>query len=316
MPCRAGRHAKRGGGWRQAIRAGTGVITLVLAGCADPAAPLERLYNSNLTHETPVDWWHALEGGLIAEQRPPPPGVTDPYPNLAAVPPRPAPTKSTTRRALAAALAAERDRTRLQTAQDPLVIPVPATPAQTSPMRASQAKAATPVPVPDSNLSTATLDAASARPAPPLRQAPVLVAEPDEPMPAGAEGSAIVSGPIPALPGVPPPLPRLPGLPATIFAPAVPKPRPAVLVQFSPGSFTLSAADEAALKTLATRAAGGPVAVSAGGDTGSISPLALDLAWRRVQAIGAQLTADGVTLDHISSEAHADGRGGRAILVD
>ncbi|MBO0711628.1 MAG: hypothetical protein J2P47_10175, partial [Acetobacteraceae bacterium] len=38
----------------------------------------------------PVDWWHGLEGGVIAEQRPPPPGADEPYPNLATVPARPA----------------------------------------------------------------------------------------------------------------------------------------------------------------------------------------------------------------------------------
>jgi outer membrane protein OmpA-like peptidoglycan-associated protein len=37
----------------------------------------------------PVSWWHSLQGGAIAEQRPPPPGATDPYPNLASVPPAP-----------------------------------------------------------------------------------------------------------------------------------------------------------------------------------------------------------------------------------
>ena len=39
----------------------------------------------------PVAWWHDLQGGVIAEQRPPPPGATDPYPNIASVPERPAP---------------------------------------------------------------------------------------------------------------------------------------------------------------------------------------------------------------------------------
>ena len=35
----------------------------------------------------PVTWWHDLQGGKIAEQRPPPPGADEPYPNLASVPP-------------------------------------------------------------------------------------------------------------------------------------------------------------------------------------------------------------------------------------
>ena len=31
----------------------------------------------------PVSWWHDLQGGKIAEERPPPPGADQPYPNLA-----------------------------------------------------------------------------------------------------------------------------------------------------------------------------------------------------------------------------------------
>ncbi len=301
MPCRADRKAKRGGEWKQAARpAAAAAALLLLASCADPAAPFQRLYNSNLGDATPIDWWHALEGGVVAEQRPPPPGVGDPYPNLAEVPARPAPTDATTRRSLAATLAAERDRTRLQNAQDPLVIPVPAVAAKPAQPTATPA-------TPDPGLSTASLETASATPAP-----PPAVPEPDEPMPAGLEGPAVPSGPIPALPGAPPPLPRLPGLPSSIFAPATPRPRPAVAVRFSPASATLRPADEAALQALVTQASGGPIAVSAGGDPGG----GLDLAWRRVQAIGARLAAAGVTPDHIRREAHADGRDGRAILID
>ena len=37
-----------------------------------------------------VDLYHDLQGGVIAAQRPPPPGVNDPYPNLGTVPKRPA----------------------------------------------------------------------------------------------------------------------------------------------------------------------------------------------------------------------------------
>ena len=321
MPCRADRNAKRAGGWTQAAPAATQalacVAALMVAGCADPAAPLERLYNSNLTHENPIDWWHSLEGGLIAEQRPPPPGVTDPYPNLASVPARPVPTDRPTRRALAATLAAERDRTRLQAAQDPLVMPAPAPTSTSAPGKPKPA-------TPDPGLSTATLEAATAAPALPSRQAPVIapvaVPEPEDPIPAGAAPAAIVSGPIPSIPGAPPPPPRLPGLPPTASAPATPRPRPAVLLQFSPGSATLTAADDASLQELAVKAAGGPVAISAGGDASAgslaLAPAALDLAWRRVQAIGARLTTAGVTQPHLHPEAHADGRGGRAILID
>src|SRR5271165_1784750 len=44
---------------------------------------------SNYHTSGPEAWWHEAIGGTIAEQRPPPPGSNDPYPNLATVPPRP-----------------------------------------------------------------------------------------------------------------------------------------------------------------------------------------------------------------------------------
>src|SRR3954451_9375076 len=90
---------------------------LLLAGCET----VQEAYGSKLTFEQPVDWWHQLQGGEIAAQRPPPPGVTDPYPNLAQVPPRPTPTDAATRRALLAQLATLRDRTKQEAAQEPIV---------------------------------------------------------------------------------------------------------------------------------------------------------------------------------------------------
>ncbi|MDQ2802201.1 MAG: hypothetical protein M3Y41_05760, partial [Pseudomonadota bacterium] len=65
-----------------ALRAGLASALLLLAGCGG----VERMYDSQLTTATPVDWWHQLEGGTIAEQRPPPPGLGQPYPNLDQVP--------------------------------------------------------------------------------------------------------------------------------------------------------------------------------------------------------------------------------------
>jgi len=38
----------------------------------------------------PIGWYHDVEGGAIAQQRQPPPGSDQPYPNLANVPPQPA----------------------------------------------------------------------------------------------------------------------------------------------------------------------------------------------------------------------------------
>ncbi|MDE2517419.1 MAG: hypothetical protein KGL12_15440, partial [Rhodospirillales bacterium] len=66
---------------RAALRHGAAALALasLLGGC-----------NSVPDAVNPASWWHHLEGGEIARQRPPPPGADQPYPNLATVPPKPA----------------------------------------------------------------------------------------------------------------------------------------------------------------------------------------------------------------------------------
>ncbi len=315
MVCDADHRPRRARGWRQAGL----TALLLLTGCTATVERIERLYNSHLTPDTPIDWWHQLEGGQIADQRPPPPGVDDPYPNLASVPERPTPTDPATRRALAGRLAAERDATHLQNAQDPLVLPI-ATAAPTA--KKAPSRPAAPPPAPNPDVSTATFDAAAAKPASPAKAA---ADEPADIMPAGKEGSpvvfgSVVSGPIPAIPAAPPPIPALPGLPASTYAEAAPRPRPAAEITFPRDSAILSRSDDAALQALADRRAGGPIAVTAGGDGAGAGPAkqaaALDLALRRIQAIGSRLIAAGVPASQLHENAHADGRRGRATLVE
>src|SRR5438128_1594121 len=104
---------------RQAALA-VGCVVL-LSGCGG----VEAFYDSKLSLDNPVDWWHQLQGGPIANERPPPPGITDPYPNLARVPAKPTPTDANTRAGLSAQLAGQRDQARLMAAQDPVVFPPP-----------------------------------------------------------------------------------------------------------------------------------------------------------------------------------------------
>ena len=106
---------------------------LCLAGCEKVGDQVSELYDSKLPLDQPEDWWHQLQGGMIAEQRPPPPGVADPYPNLDLVPPRPTPTDAATRRKLLADLAAQRDSTKQAVAQQPIVWPVPGAPTPPQP---------------------------------------------------------------------------------------------------------------------------------------------------------------------------------------
>ncbi|MBN8900527.1 MAG: hypothetical protein J0H57_05775, partial [Rhodospirillales bacterium] len=73
-----------------------------------PAVALLAGCSSGKSSLNPVDWWHNLEGGKIAEERPAPPGADAPYPNLATVPSRPAPPDKDAMKQLTAALVADR----------------------------------------------------------------------------------------------------------------------------------------------------------------------------------------------------------------
>ncbi len=287
--------------------------------------------DSKLTLDTPIGWWHDLQGGKIAEVRPPPPGVTDPYPNLSQVPPLPTPTDAATRRALAARLIAERDRTRREATQDPLVLPVAAN-AASAPAPAPSIAAARPAaPPPDPGASVAVLDAATATPPPPSpAAAPSANASPVAAPPAATPVSvasgepqqskpAIESGPTPDLPTEAPPLPRLRGIPETVSAPAMPRLPRGVTIAFRPGSAALPASAEAALRELAVRRAGAVIAVEAGGDAAgpgaAAQAHALPLALARTQSMLDALVAVGVPAASIRVNAAALGRGGDARLL-
>lgn len=330
------------------VNAGLAALALATAGCSS----VERMSDSKLTLETPIGWWHDLQGGKIAEARPPPPGVDDPYPNLAQVPPPPTPTDPATRRALAARLVAERDRTRREATQDPLVLPTPVSqvpgnpaPGNPAPVRPAAASAAArpPAPPPDPSASVAVLEAATAQPAevtqsvPPAPAAPAPAAAPQAstppaPVPSatGARGALeaggpalgrplVESGPVPDLPDEAPPLPRLSGIPASVNAPPVLRLPKDVTVAFPRGSAALPAPADAALRELAGRRAGAAIAVAAGGDAAgpdaAVQARALPLALRRARSMQDALTAAGVPANALRVEAAALGRGGEAHLL-
>ena len=286
---------------------------------------VERLSNSKLTQEGPLDWWHDLQGGRIAEGRPPPPGATDPYPNLSQVPARPTPTDPAVRRALTAQLAAERDRTERQAAQDPIT-PIAAGTAASTPAAAPGRPAGTaarPAPAPaDADASMATLDAATAPPAPApapakSKRAPAASAVASNVAP-GAPAAPAPSGPLPDLPTGVPAVPQLPGLPAATFAPATPRPSPQTVIAFAQGSAALPDSADPALRALAALRAGGGIEVSAGGD-GEAAPdrqeAALPLGLARVRAIQDALVAAGVPMAAIRTEASGLGRTGSVRLL-
>ena len=146
------RSGTRSAGARQArgALAAATLISVPLVGCQK----VEQLYGSQLSSTSPVDWWHQLEGGTVAEQRPPPPGIGSPYPNLAQVPNETPKVDAAQQQALQAQLLSERDRVRRGVAQDPLTPSPP------------NAPVAPPLLPPNPDASHVVADAATTSPAP------------------------------------------------------------------------------------------------------------------------------------------------------
>ena len=294
---------------RRSARRGQATLLclLVLAGCS----AVERLNASKLSAETPIDWWHDLQGGRIARDRPPPPGVNDPYPSLRDVPARPTPTDAGTRRALTAQLAGERDRTERAAARDPIIAPA-AAPAKVAPPKAAPA-------ADEAEPSKAVFDGANAPAPPPAARRPTRPAATPVPTNGMSPPAPVESGPLPELPASAPAIPRLPGLPASAFAPAAPRPLPQAVVTFARGSATLPDSADPALRALAARLAGGGMVVEAGGDADSAAPdaqaAAMPLGLARARSIQAGLQAAGVPPAAIRIEAAGLGRTGIARLL-
>ncbi len=193
---------------------GTLVLTLLLAGCGTA----EKM--------SPVEWWHNLEGGPIAQDRPPPPAADAPYPNLSTVPPRPPAPDPAARAKLTSGLVA--DRTNAQYAAS--LAPLPA-----QPMPRPRPAPLPPQPAGD-DISTASLPAATApklpmsgppRPAlsgPPQPPLPNVPMTPVKAAPTATVEQAPLAAPIPD-PPLAPPAPATfspPPAPATFTPPPAP----------------------------------------------------------------------------------------------
>lgn len=274
---------------------------------------------------TPLSWWHQLEGGAIAEQRPPPPGVDDPYPHVGTTPARPVVPSKAARDALTASLASDRTATDRLDVHDPLPPPAAVAGRPAKPAMADQASAG----------SSATLDAAggaaSQTPsAPPPPPAPVPTPEQQErgePVlampPAPASVTIASGGPLPAMPAAPPPPPRFPGfdIPATEVGRLTPDytpeaPRDTTLA-FAPGTDELLPQSRPVLRRVA--ASGKTVLVRGHGDARSDTPsdqeAALRLALARAARAAEALQGLGVAPARIRIAATAFGRGGDVSVV-
>lgn len=275
-----------------------------------------------------VDFYHSLQGGVIADERPPPPGVDDPYPKVASIPPRPAAPDITAQERLSDQLAAQRDAASRLAAQNPvtaLPAPKPATPAAKPPA------AATPADAPPSN--RVVVDAAPA---------PAATTTAAKPAAAGAQGpsvpplpdissltaipATVASGPLPNFAAAPPPAPGNVGLeipvapPAAANAPppAASAPAGGVVIVFTPGSAMLPPSATLDLRRFALAHRGGNFNITGHGEvvlpTLESQSRALDLGLRRAQAIAGSLSAAGVPASNLHLHAEAAGQGGMITL--
>jgi hypothetical protein len=149
---------------------------LLLAGCASIPSSIN-----------PVSWWHDLQGGAVAQDRPPPPGATDPYPNLASVPSKPEQSDPKARAAVADALVADRANAQYAAAQAPL--PDPSSRAA-SPQLFGVGTAAPPAPAASAGAASATLEAATAPPPAAATAGPTPAGQPLAPAAAPARPAA------------------------------------------------------------------------------------------------------------------------------
>jgi outer membrane protein OmpA-like peptidoglycan-associated protein len=318
-----------------------------LAACLGGCSGQDRLANLN-----PVDWWHGLEGGAIAQTRPPPPNADAPYPSLGSIPAKPPPPDAAAHAQIANALVADRSNAKYtQTA-----LPIPAvTPAQ---IRAQAAQSA------DAEQPNATLASASAPPpppavAPPPKKAPVAPVSatplpapaappsppqaPAEPAPPAAAAAlepaaaapVLADAPVPDIPAAPPPPPQLSGVAtppavtaptASPVAPPAPPAAPPVVdgkpipIPFAAGSAVLQADALVPIKLLAKRRGPASIAVTGFGEATSsdtaAQSAALPLALDRARAVASQLMADGVPNTAIRIAAEPQGSGAAARLVN
>ena len=216
--------------WRARGLCGAALAAL-LAGCSSGSPSIN-----------PVTWWHDLQGGEIAKQRPPPPGASDPYPNLATVPNHPPAADPALRQQIENQLVADRTSAREVAAASPL--PDPSSPTASP---ALFGRGSLPPPAPEEGAATASLNAATAPPAaarpnpaapsvtipaapstppPPPTPEPSPVSHPPSRAPIAAVQSTPLAAPAapPAAPSAAPPAPPAPvSLPVPAPAPAPPE---------------------------------------------------------------------------------------------
>ena len=270
----------------------------------------------------PVDWWHGLEGGAIAEARPPPPNADAPYPNLSSVPAKPPPPDARAQQGVAAGLTADRNNAHYAAVAEPIpALPKPAPRPAAAPTASGDAD----------EQPNAALQAAHAAPAAPAAPSPAAVPAAQAP---GAPTA--LAGAAPAMPDIPPAPPSPPVLagvdvpavtaptPPPVAPPAPPAPPPApgapVAIAFPAGSAILPPAAQPSLKALAAQRGNRWIAVTGFGEASDDAPAvqtaALPLALDRARAVAAALGTLGVPGWALRIVALPGGSGAVARLVD
>ena len=274
----------------------------------------------------PVNWWHDLEGGKIAERRPPPPGADDADPNLGTVPAGPTPPDRAAMDKLTKGLIADREHAQYANAANPLADP--SSPAASPSLFGT---GTLPPPAPAAPVAPAALSAsvpAASAPAAPPTPAPL---KPVQSAPLAAPDAvptiAPETAPMPQMPEAPPPRPAaapeagapLPPPAAPIAAAPVPASTDAVTVSFEPGSADVNATTKAALTQIAARRKGATIVLTGYGDATSSDPAAQDSALRlglsRAAALAAAFKAAGVPEAAMQIGGEAAGRGASVRLL-
>jgi outer membrane protein OmpA-like peptidoglycan-associated protein len=260
----------------------------------------------------PVSWWHSLQGGAIAEQRPPPPGATDPYPNLASVPPPPVQPDRAAMRQITDSLIADRTNAQHEAAAAPLADPSSPTASPglfgtgTTPPPGppgAAAKSGAPAVAPAAGTPTAGPTpagppapgqqlpgpvASASMPAAPAPAPPPAPAAPPARAPVGAVNSAPLAppgetaaetAPLPTIAAAPPAAPSVPGF-AVPTAPSTATPAPppatitgnAVTVPFADGSALLPPSATSPLRQLAAKRGSATIAVVGYGEADAATP--------------------------------------------
>jgi outer membrane protein OmpA-like peptidoglycan-associated protein len=278
------------------------MLYLALAGCQNTPA------------HAPIDWWHDAQGGIIAKDRPPPPGADQPYPTMGPIPDKPVLPDKTARAALLDQLAMERDRAQRLAAYTPItLIPPPPPPAAPKPA------------APDDQTANASLPAAEAPP-PPASPAPAKQRAFDAQV-AGPAGPVIIAGNGADETGLPP-IPDAPPAPATFEgvlaepAPTPPPPVPDRLPQASRGAAILFPTGQAilapsqmpTLKDVANHRKNHLVEIDGYGEASADTPeaqeAAIALGLKRAQIVAEALTSQQhVPETAIRLNANAFGRG-------